>query len=111
MAITAGYFLKILPADLLKQIPRSTQQYTNKRLKYDYLYRQHIADIDELSRKFKGFADDYNNRPNNIFNGLSNNEVLNGQDFKGVNFSIQIANAKKGRIIQNKKIKCCFGSF
>ena len=84
---------------------------TNKRIKYDYLYRQHIGDMEDLIKKFEGFVDDYNNRPNNIFNGLSNNEVLNGQDFKKVNFTVQIAAAKKQRIIENKKIKCCFGSF
>jgi hypothetical protein len=37
--------------------------------------------------------------------------VLSGQDFKAVNFALQIAAAKKERITQNKKIKCCFGSF
>ena len=86
-------------------------EYTNKRFKYDYLYRKHITDIEELIRKFKGFVHDYNNRPNNIFNGLSNNEVLNGQDYKKVDFTSQIADAKRERITQNKKIKCCQGSF
>lgn len=86
-------------------------EYTNRRIKYDYLYRQHFTDMEELVKKFKGFVDDYNNRPNNIFNGLSNNEVLNGQDFKTVSFAAQIADAKKERIIQNKKIQCCFAGF
>jgi putative transposase len=86
-------------------------EYTNKRIKYDYLFRQHIADIEDLIKKFKAFVDDYNNRPNNIFNGLSNNEVLRGQDFEKIDFTLQIAAAKKERITQNKKIKCCLGSF
>jgi transposase InsO family protein len=86
-------------------------EYANKRIKYDYLYRQHITDKEELIKKFKGFVADYNTRPNNIFNGLSNNEVLNGQDFKTISFASQIAGAKNERIIQNKKMKCCFSSF
>lgn len=86
-------------------------EYTNKRIKYDYLYRHHLTDIEELTQKFQSFVDNYNNRPNNIFNGLSNNEVLDGKDFKNVSFMLEIANAKKERIIKNRKLKCCLRSF
>jgi hypothetical protein len=86
-------------------------EYTNKRIKYDYLYRHHIADKEHLIKIFPDFVQDYSKRPNNIFNGLANNEVLSEQDFKLVNFTLQNTAAKKERIAQNKKIKCCLGSF
>lgn len=86
-------------------------EYTNKQIKYDHLYRHHITDIEELIKKFQSFVDDYNNRSNNIFNGLSNTEVLNGQDFKVVSYALQIADAKRERIIEDRKLKCCLGSF
>ncbi len=36
-------------------------EYNNKYIKYRYLFRHHIANMEDLISKFKAFVDDYNN--------------------------------------------------
>ena len=45
--------LKHLVAHKNMDFSNSMIEYTNKRIKYDYLYRHHITDIEELNRKLK----------------------------------------------------------
>jgi putative transposase len=47
----------------------------NKLIKYNYLYRMEIQNIDELRTKIEFIASDFNNRPHVSLQGLTPNEA------------------------------------
>lgn len=83
----------------------------NKQIKYHFPYHKEIDNLEQLENFLHMAVADYNNRPHDVLNGLSPNEVLTGKLPVHVSFENQIATAKTARIIENKTIKCCNYSF
>jgi putative transposase len=83
----------------------------NKQLKYRFLYHHHISDYDALVKYVEQSVNDYNNRPHHVLHGLTPNEVLQGQPPDPHNYTSLIQQSKANRLIENKKIKCCYQSF
>ena len=83
----------------------------NKQLKYRFLYHHHIPDYDALVKFVEQSVNDYNNRPHHVLHGLTPNEVLQGHIPDPHTYTSQIQQSKVNRLIENKKIKCCYHSF
>jgi putative transposase len=83
----------------------------NKQLKYRFLYHHHIADYDALVKYVEQSVNDYNNRPHHVLHGLTPFEVLQGQIPNPQAYAEQTQQSKANRLIENKKIKCCYHSF
>jgi hypothetical protein len=83
----------------------------NKQLKYQFLYHHHIADYDALVKHVEQSVTDYNNRPHHVLYGLTPTEVLQGQIPNPHTYATQIQKSKANRLLENKKIKCCYHSF
>jgi putative transposase len=83
----------------------------NKQLKYHFLYHHHIADYDALVKYIEQAVNDYNNRPHHVLYGLTTSEVLQGQIRNPHAYATKIQQCKATRLIENKKIKCCYYSF
>jgi putative transposase len=62
----------------------------NKQLKYHFLYHHHIADYDALVKYVELSVNDYNNRSQHVFYGLTPLEVLQGQIPSAHSYSTQI---------------------
>jgi hypothetical protein len=101
--------VKHLVAQLDIEFSNSMIEAANKQLKYCFLYHRHIADINELRRYVKEAAEDYNNRPNNVLDGLTPLEVLKG--LKPANYKEQVLQMKAARITENRKVQCNCYSF
>jgi hypothetical protein len=83
----------------------------NKQLKYRFLYHQHIANHTALDNYVEQAIADFNNRPHDVLDGLTPPEILNGKFFDKERWQQQMLLARTGRIIENKKNKCCSYSF
>ena len=83
----------------------------NKQLKYRFLYHHHIADYDALVKYVEQSVNDYNNRPHHVLHGLTPLEVLQGKIPNPHAYTEQTQQSKANRLIENKKIKCCYHSF
>lgn len=83
----------------------------NKQLKYNFLYHKSIASFAELEKYVQLAIEDYNNRPHNCLNGLTPAEVVNGKLPAAVNYASQLTEANSKRLIENKKLNCCYHSF
>jgi len=83
----------------------------NKNLKYNFLYRHHISNHEELVRYVEQSVTDYNNRPHHILHGLTPLEVLHGQIPRPDKYADQVQQSKINRLAENKKIKCCYHGF
>jgi transposase InsO family protein len=80
----------------------------NKHLKYRFLYHQFIPDYNALESCIQKAVDDYNNRPHHALHGLTPLEVLNGKIPDKHAFAGLISRAKAARLVENRKIKCCY---
>jgi putative transposase len=83
----------------------------NKQLKYRFLYHHHIVDYDALVKYVEQSVNDYNNRPHHVLHGLTPLEVLQGKIPSPHAYTEQSLQSKANRLIENKKIKCCYHSF
>jgi putative transposase len=83
----------------------------NKQLKYRFLYHHHIADYGALVKYVEQSVNDYNNRPHHVLHGLTPLEVLQGKIPSPHAYAEQTRQSKANRLIENKKIKCCYHSF
>ena len=83
----------------------------NKQLKYRFLYHHHIPDRVALVNYLQQAVQDYNNRPHDVLNGLTPLEVPDGKTLDKQACQQQMLLAKKTRIVENKKNKCCYYSF
>jgi hypothetical protein len=54
---------------------------------------------------------DFNNCPHAVLNGLTPIEVLQGKRYNKEIQNNLLCIAKQIRILENQKMKCCFGSF
>ena len=83
----------------------------NKQLKYRFLYHQKINDYSRLGEYLDKAILDFNHRPHAILNGLTPIEVLQGKSYNKETQNNFVSLAKQKRILENQKMKCCFGSF
>ena len=83
----------------------------NKQLKYNFLYRHHIADYEALVKYVEQSVNDYNNRPHHVLHGLTPLEVLQGKIPSSHAYPEQTQQSKATRLTENKKTKCCFHGF
>lgn len=101
--------VNIIKLIALKDVPfsNSVVEAQNKLLKYRYLFKNQVQDINELRSSLKWIVDDYNNnRPHISLNGLTPYEAYTGKTIDKMRFSAQIGQAKKDRLTQNRKELC-----
>ena len=79
----------------------------NKHIKYYYLFKRDLKDLNDTFRYLSNSVDDYNDKPHGKLYGLTTNEVLNGNDPAKDNYQNDIAEARKKRLLQNQSIECC----
>ena len=79
----------------------------NKHIKYYYLFKRDLKDLNDTIRYLSNSVDDYNDKPHGKLYGLTPNEVLNGNDPAKNNYQNDIAEARKKRLKQNRLIECC----
>ena len=78
----------------------------NKRIKYDFLFRQQLLDFDHVRRFLETAVEQYNNRPHSALYGLTPHEVFNGKPPNKNLFTAKIQQAKILRIAENKALSC-----
>jgi len=78
----------------------------NKIIKYNYLFKKNLSNINELIKYLEYSVNDYNNRPHSVLK-LSPNDVVNGCSFDVENYKILIQNAKTKRINSNLNCGLC----
>jgi transposase InsO family protein len=79
----------------------------NKHIKYYYLFKKDLQDLNDTIRYLSNSVDDYNDKPHGKLYGLTPYEVLNGKDPAKDNYQNDIAEARKKRLLQNQSIECC----
>ena len=79
----------------------------NKHIKYYYLFKNELKDLNETIKYLSTSVPDYNNKPHGRLYGLTPIEVLNGNDPAKDNYQNDIAEARKKRLLQNQSIECC----
>jgi putative transposase len=102
----AGTTIKHLIAQQDIHFSNSMIEAANKQLKYRYLYHKTIPSFNELGIYIKEAVDDFNNRPHAVLKGLTPLEVLSGESNSVI--TAEIEKAKIDRIIENKKLQCCY---
>lgn len=79
----------------------------NKHMKYYYLFRKDLADMESVTKHLTDSVEDYNNKPHGRLHGFTPLEVLDGTAPIPNQFQQDIINARKERIMQNQEMKCC----
>ena len=79
----------------------------NKHIKYYYLFKKDLQDLNDTIRYLSNSVDDYNDKPHGKLYGLTPNEVLNGNEPAKDNYQNDIAEARKKRLLQNQSKECC----
>jgi len=78
----------------------------NKRMKYDFLFRNQLLDFDHTQRFLETAVIQYNNRPHSALFGLTPQEVFNGAQPDKTLFKPQIEQAKIFRKAENQALIC-----
>ena len=78
----------------------------NKRMKYDFLFRNQLLDIEHTQRFLENAVEQYNNRPHYALHGFTPLEVFNGAKPDKYFFKPQMEEAKILRIAENKALLC-----
>jgi len=78
----------------------------NKRMKYDFLFRQELPDIEYTQRFLETAVVHYNNRPHSALFGLTPYEVFHGRAPDKTLFKPQMEQAKMLRKAENKALSC-----
>jgi len=79
----------------------------NKHIKYYYLFKNELKDLNDTFKYLSMSVPDYNNKPHGRLYGLTPNEVLNGNEPAKDNYQSDIAEARKKRLLQNQSKECC----
>ncbi len=79
----------------------------NKHMKYYYLFRKDLADMEAVTKHLKDAVEDYNGKPHGQLHGFTPQEVFKGAVPLANQFQQAISNARKERMVQNQEIKCC----
>ena len=78
----------------------------NKRMKYDFLFRQQLLDFEHTQRFLETAVEQYNNRPHSALYGFTPKEVFNGAKPNKYFFAPQKQQAKLLRKAENKALSC-----
>ena len=78
----------------------------NKRMKYDFLFRQQLFDFNHTQRFLETAVEQYNNRPHSALFGLTPYEVFNGAIPDKTLFKPKIEQAKLLRKAENQALSC-----
>jgi len=78
----------------------------NKRMKYDFLFRNQLLDIEHTQRFLESAVEQYNNRPHYALYGFTPQEVFNGAKPDKYFFKPQMEQAKILRAVENKALFC-----
>jgi transposase InsO family protein len=78
----------------------------NKRMKYDFLFRNQLLDIEHTQRFLETAVEQYNNRPHSALYGFTPLEVFNGARPDKYFFKAKMEQAKVLRIVENKALSC-----
>ena len=78
----------------------------NKRMKYDFLFRNELLDFEHTQRFLENAVVQYNNRPHSALFGLTPLEVFHGAKPDKNLFKDQILHAKILRKTENKALSC-----
>jgi hypothetical protein len=79
----------------------------NKHIKYYYLFKNELKDLQDTVTYLSTSVPDYNNKPHGRLYGLTPNEVLNGNIPVKNNYQQDMIKARKNRLKQNRLIECC----
>ena len=79
----------------------------NKHIKYYYLFKRDLKDLNDTIRYLSTSIPDYNNKPHGKLFGFTPNEVLNGTIPVKDNYQQDMVKARKNRLKQNRLIECC----
>ena len=79
----------------------------NKHIKYCYLFKKNLKDLNEVLNYLPGSILDYNDKPHGKLYGLTPNEVLDGAMPKKDGFRYEIKAARENRTRQNQMVVCC----
>ena len=78
----------------------------NKRMKYDFLFRNQLLDFEHTQRFIETAVEQYNNRPHSALFGLTPFEVFHGTKPDKNLFKDRIQQAKTVRKAENKALAC-----
>ena len=78
----------------------------NKRMKYDFLFRAELLDIEHAQRFLETAVEQYNHRPHSALFGLTPYEVFHGRAPNKTFFKPQMEQAKLLRKAENKTLLC-----
>ena len=78
----------------------------NKRIKYDFLFRNELLDFEQTRRFLETAVEQYNNRPHSALYGLTPIEVFLGDKSDKTRFKNQIEQAKIQRKAENLALSC-----
>jgi hypothetical protein len=78
----------------------------NKRMKYDFLFRNQLLDFEHTQRFLESAVEQYNNRPHSALYGFTPQEVFSGAKPDKNLFKNQMEQAKILRIAENKALSC-----
>ena len=78
----------------------------NKRMKYDFLFRTELLDIEHTQRFLETAVEQYNHRPHSALFGLTPHEVFHGRAPDKALFRPKIAEVKMLRKAENKALSC-----
>ena len=78
----------------------------NKRMKYDFLFRNQLLDLEHTQRFLETAVVQYNNRPHTGLHGFTPHEVFNGVKPDRNHFKPQLEQAKILRKAENKALSC-----
>ena len=98
--------LKRLVAQKDIHFSNSMIEAVNKRMKYDFLFRQQLPDLESTRRFLETAVKQYNNRPHSALFGLTPHEVFYGVPPNKQLFKPQIELAKALRKAENKALSC-----
>ena len=99
-------FIKKIIAQTDIEFSNSMIEAVNKTLKYRHLFQEPIQDFETLERKLEKFIFTYNNRPHTALNGLTPQQVLNGETIDFEKIKKQIESSRIKRIEDNRKYNC-----
>lgn len=81
----------------------------NKHLKYYYLFKKNLKDINDTMNYLSTSTEDYNNKPHGQLYGNTPNETLKGNDPNKDKYKDEIVEAQRNRLLENQLIECCQG--
>ena len=75
----------------------------NKILKYRYIFRTPVPDLDHVNKAIADAIEDYNDRPHYALKGLTPNQVYSGLTFDTSVYRESLLEARNGRLRINRQ--------